>query len=133
MFALLKNQKHHRDVVEFCFKNKDASELNWENDHEFSFNNDMYDLVENKTDGDKIIIRCIADKHETELVNEYQKNNKQNHSNESVVQLITASFILPQTVCLNQFEKKVRIHYFNFSSPINSIPSSVLAPPPDVC
>jgi len=133
MFAFLKKQQHRKDVIEFSLKNKEASQLDWENDHEFSYNNQMYDLIEKKTDGDKLIIRCIADKHETELVNEYQKTRKRNQSNESVVQLITASFILPQTPSVNQFEKAIRNQYFNYSSPLQGISSLVLAPPPDVC
>jgi len=133
MFAFLKNQKHYKDVIEFSFKNTDAYQLDWENDSEFSYNNEMYDVIEKKTSGDELIIHCIADKHETELVNEYQKNNKQSQSNESVIKLITASFILPETVSLDQFEKKVKNQYFNHSSSLQKISSLVLAPPPDVC
>lgn len=133
MFAFLKNQKHHKGVIEFSFKATDASQLDWENDHEFGYNNQMYDVIEKKIEGNQLVIHCIQDKHETELVNEYQKNNKQDRSNESVVQLITASFILPQTVSIDKFERKLRNQYFNYSSSLQKSSSSVLAPPPDVC
>lgn len=133
MFAFLKNQKHHKDVIEFRFKNSDKNLLDWENDHEFSYNNQMYDLIEKKTSVEGLSIRCIADNHETELVNEYQKTNKRNQSNDLVIQLITASFILPQAFSADAFEKELKHRYFTYSSSIDSISPLVAVPPPDVC
>lgn len=133
MFAYLKTQKHHKAVVEFGFKNSDAAQLDWENDHEFSYNNVMYDVIEKKTAGDRIIVRCIADDHETELVNEYQKSNKHNQTSQSIIRLITASFVLPENVSVVEFEKEIRNRYFGYSSSLRTRHSSVPAPPPDVC
>lgn len=133
MFALFKDQKHPKGVLEFSFNTKEATLLDWENENEFRYHNEMYDVIEKKAEGGRLVIRCIADQHETELVNEYQRNNKQHRSGEWVVQLITASFILPQAVSVNQFEGNVKNRYFNYSSSLQRIASLVLAPPPDVC
>jgi len=131
MFAFLKNQKHHKGVIEFCFKGADEGRLDWENDHEFRYQNKMYDVIEKNTDGKGLSILCIADDHETELVNEYQKSNKQNRSGDSVIELITASFILPKSFSADRSEKELNNQYFNYSSSLDNISSSVAVPPPD--
>ena len=54
------------NVVEFSFSPDDARKINWEEEHEFRFNNEMYDVIEKHQQGHQLIIRCIPDKKEKE-------------------------------------------------------------------
>jgi hypothetical protein len=132
MLASLKNQQNHRDIITFHFNQRLALETEWENEHEFRYNGEMYDVVEKKQKGDQLVIRCIPDKKETTLIKEYQKNNKRNHSN-SFVQLVITQFILPSEYSVKLPQRSIAKSYFNHSYTLLSRPSSIFIPPPEVC
>lgn len=133
MKAFLQNQKNHRDVIQLSFKEDESKQLCWEDEHEFSFNGEMYDVIEKTTEGNHIFIRCIPDKKETSLINEYQKHNKNNSTGSVVAQLITTHFLLPVDDHLQPTERRIEKHYKNYSSYLQNIASTVILPPPDVC
>lgn len=133
MKAFLKNQKDHKDVVQLSFKEDESKQLYWEDDQEFSFNGEMYDVIEKKRGGNILIIRCIPDKKETDLLKEYQKQNKHNSSNSTVFQLITTQFVLPVGYLIKPTERQIEIRYQDYSSSLQNIASTVILPPPDVC
>lgn len=133
MKAFLKSQKAHRDVIQLSFKEDESKQLCWEDEQEFSFKGEMYDVIEKTTEGNHIVIRCIPDKKETSLINEYQKHNKNNSTGSVVAQLITTHFLLPVDYFLKPTERRVEKHYKNYSSSLQNIASNVLLPPPDVC
>jgi hypothetical protein len=130
---LLKTQKDNNNVVQITLSDHENKQVYWENENEFRYNNEMYDVIEKKVKGNDIIIRCIPDKKETALLNEYQKNNKHNSSNSTVIQLITAQFVLPADDSLRQPEKIVKRNFIDPSSSLQNIASTVPLPPPDVC
>lgn len=133
MKAFLRSEKNHKDIVAFSFRVQAIQQLEWEDEHEFRYNDEMYDVVEKKAEGNQIIIRCIADKKETALLHEYQKQHKRNSSSTAVVQLITAQFLLPGNYSIKPSEKIIEkvLHYY--STILQSPASTVIAPPPDVC
>jgi hypothetical protein len=55
------------DIISLTFTNDEYASLKWEHDHEFVYNGDMYDLVEQELHGDSIILHCIHDKKETSI------------------------------------------------------------------
>ena len=59
--------------------------LHWEGNDEFSFDGQMYDVVEKKIEDGKIMIRCIADKKETALVNKLNDNSNGNEKDNKIV------------------------------------------------
>lgn len=133
MKAFLKNAGQHKDVVQLLLNESELKQLYWENENEFRYNGEMYDVVEKKISGKEVIIRCISDKKETGLLNQYQRNNKHSSSNSSIVQLITAQFLLPVDDLFDQPQKIIEKKFADHSSFLQSIISSVLLPPPDVC
>lgn len=133
MKKFLQNRKDHKDVVQLSFSSEQAKQLYWEEENEFRYNGQMYDVIEKKTQENQIIIRCIPDKKETALLNEYQKNNNRNSANSTIVQLITAQFILPADHSLQQPEKILKKNFTDFSSSLQNLASTILPPPPDVC
>lgn len=133
MKAFLKNQKSHEYVVQLSFKASELKQLYWEDEKEFRFKGEMYDVIEKRTEGSLVIIRCIADKKETALLNEYQKQHKGNSSQSTIVQLITTQFVLPADCCLKPTETQVENYYRVYSSLLQQHSLTVLLPPPDVC
>jgi len=133
MKAFLQTQKNHKDVVEILLTNEQSKQVDWEDENEFRFNGEMYDVIEKKIVKKQLFIRCVEDRKETALLNEYQKDNKRNSSNSITVQLITAQFILPNDCSLKQPEKIISQNFIHRSSSLQNIASTVLLPPPDVC
>lgn len=131
MMSFLKKQKNTKDVITFSFDKNELQKTDWENDKEFEYKNEMYDVIEKTNVDGRLVIRCVSDENETALLNEYQKTNKQNHS-ESILQLLTASFLLPNNYFTLQPLTKTERLYANQSFPLQSLASSVALPPPDV-
>jgi hypothetical protein len=132
MRALLKTQKRHADVTEFSFNKKEFVELEWENAHEFRYHNEMYDVIEQKEIDGKLIIRCISDKKETALLNEYKKTNKRNQSNSPAVQLMTVQFVLPGDEPMAVPQRLLQHCFTDHSYNLYDSYSSIVIPPPEV-
>jgi len=133
MRSFLKNQKDHKDVVQLIFNTDQCKGLYWENENEFSYNGEMYDVIEKKYKPHQLIIHCIPDEKETALLNEYQKNNKHNSSNSTIIHLITTPFILPGGHFLKQPETIIGEIFIDHFSSLQNPASSVLPQPPDIC
>jgi hypothetical protein len=133
MKAFLKDQKQYKDVVQILLNEEEAKQVYWEDENEFRYNNEMYDVVEKQVQGKLIVIRCIQDEKETSLLNEYQKSRKHNPDNSTIVQLITAQFDLPADTSLQLPTRIIEKVFTGPSYYIPKIASTVFLPPPDVC
>jgi hypothetical protein len=71
-------------------------QLDWEGDDEFSFKGEMYDVIEKKIEDGKLIIRSIADRRETALLNtlrgHWNQNEKSNKVADELFQLLQSLF-----------------------------------------
>jgi len=132
MMAFLKNQEGHKDVVQFCFDNSEAKQLVWEEEHEFRFNGEMYDVVEKEQKDGRLIIRCIADTKETTLIKDYLRNNRRRNST-AFIQLITIPFVLSFEHAINPPQKIISKNFFEPSYLLTDRSPLILVPPPDVC
>jgi len=68
------------DVVELAFDEPSFARLVWEEENEFRFKGEMYDVVEKRVVNGKILLLCIPDKKETQLLYEYKKQTENNQS-----------------------------------------------------
>jgi hypothetical protein len=133
MKAFLQKQKDLKDVIQLSLTNEESEQLHWEDENEFRYQGEMYDVIEKKAFKDQLLIRCIPDKKETSLLNEYQRNSKPDTSHSVIVQLITAPFVLPAAHTLEPPEKIIEKNFTDFSSSLQNLASAVFLPPPDVC
>ena len=69
------------DTISFT-DNRERIYLETDEDNEFSFNDEMYDVVKTKTVNGKVMLYCINDKKEKELVDNYNLVTKQNSSSD---------------------------------------------------
>lgn len=132
MRAFLKTEKKHKDVVQISLNEKEAKQLYWENENEFHYNGEMYDVIETTKTEDQLVVRCVPDNKETALINEYQKNNKRNHSNSLAVQLITIQFVVPSGFLITSPQKTDVNHFCRHSFALYNCVSAIFIPPPEV-
>jgi hypothetical protein len=80
----MQNYSEHETDFAFALNDKRSmDQLDWEGDDEFSFNGQMYDVIEKKIGNAQLIVRAIADSRETSLLdkmkghwNQDEKSNK---------------------------------------------------------
>lgn len=113
-------------------------ELEWENGHEFWYNGEMFDLVEKKTEGNQLVIRCINDKKESGLEKLQAKIGKEKQGNTSskskstlLLQLVQTAFINPPIPLLFNFSSKSFFSPYKQSFTFQSH-RKVLTPPPQM-
>ena len=133
MKAFLRDQENHKDVVELSFSKKEAEQLEWEEEMEFNYKGEMYDVVEKKVEGNRVTVRCIPDTKEDALLLDYQKNTGRHSSNSFIGQLITAPFILPPSNLLAPPSCVLNDAFLEVSVNLPTTISAVPSPPPDVC
>ena len=138
MKKFLRSQPQVEDETVFVFSldNRNAiAQLEWEGDDEFMLRGDMYDVIDKKITGGKLIIRCIGDKKETALLKKFEKLNDENNSRNRLallLKLVTSSYI----VSLNEelvIEDVFVPSIIYFQVQISSSVRKVLTPPPRVC
>ena len=140
MKKTLRQNIHNQDQEIFCFSLNDKaaiSKLEWEDDQEFRLDGKMYDVIEKKIEDGKLIIRCISDEKETELVKKFEQINTEKESNTKgrtalLIKLIGNAYIVA-TVSDLPVENSALIQrpYFN-SNIITPLRSDVLTPPPQL-
>jgi hypothetical protein len=88
--------ENETDFIVSLSDKQSAAQLDWESDDEFSFNGEMYDVIEKKTENGKLVIRAIADNQETVLLNKakdhWNQTEKSNKAAEELFQLLQSLF-----------------------------------------
>ena len=131
--------KEEEQVFIFSLNDKiRLAKLEWEDDHEFRLDEKMYDVIEQKTENGKLIIRCISDEKETALVKEYEAMNKNEMSGNSpgskTITLINLfSYYLPAENSLS-FTSEMNVFQASFLLPdnISKGHKKIFTPPPQV-
>ena len=115
---------------------KELDKLEWEGDDEFELNGEMYDVIEKKNKDGKLIIRCISDKKETALIQQYEKLNKETNSkNRSalLLKIVGHAYISPAITSISTDTKPMTAKFLFNTEIISSYCHDVLTPPPQVC
>ena len=122
-----------KDVVVLYFSEDEIHLLEWEDDYEFRFGNEMYDVIDQKKEGGRFILRCIPDTKETALLEAYQKiaqKKRDSPVQASLIKLISSQFIIVAYSSLDPPKGKIKTAFFQYSSPLPiNIASAVKHPP----
>ena len=104
MRETIRMQTYSEHETDFAFLTGDIlamGQLDWKGDDEFSFNGEMYDVIEKKTENGKLIIRSIADGRETALLNNlkdhWAQDEKSNKVADELSQLLQSLFYSSKT------------------------------------
>jgi len=123
-------------VEQFVFTSAEAQTLAWEDDKEFHFKGEMYDVIEKKEVNGNVHIRCIRDKKETELVKNYQKITKDDFSGSSkkrtslLLKLIATFYTPVSNPGMETFAGPGKLNWAIAASPLFFSNTEVLTPPP---
>jgi hypothetical protein len=136
MREAIRMQTYNENETDFVFSLNDKKamkQLEWEGDDEFSFNGDMYDVIEKNTDNGKLIIRALADKKETALLNntkdKWSHEEKSNKVTDELFQLLQSLFHSTRTeelVFIKPLENRTAFISLPLPSQLKKIPT----PPP---
>ena len=139
MKTLLRLRANSEDEIDFVFSvndKKGISKLEWEGDDEFRLNGQMYDLIEKKIEGNKLVLRCISDEKETSLIKKFAKMNTEANSKGKLallMQLFSSSYLpTSNTEMILGYKPVPSIIHFQ-ADPFSSQVRDVLTPPPQVC
>jgi len=131
MKAFLKTTAH-KDVETIVLSSTTAVE--WENESEFRYNNEMYDVIDKKTEGHQQIIRCISDKKETALFKTFQKTTKQNSKQKAnlLSKFISIQFVPNKEIQTTITFLSTLIAYSHSSLLLSEQSRDILKPPPQI-
>ena len=130
----LQNYNEHETDFSFSINNrKSMAQLAWEGDDEFRFNGEMYDVIDKKIENGKLIIRSIADKRETALLNKvkdhWNQNEKSNKVADELFQMLQSLFHSSKTdelVLIKPSVNSISFISLQLPSQVRTIPT----PPP---
>lgn len=110
----------------------------WENENEFEFAGKMYDVIERNVAGNNVVLHCLEDKKETELVNafgETQKNQSQQSKSRtaSLLQILSVLYLPAQVDSLSPAAVTMQHSFTCFTSTIIERAADILTPPPQDC
>lgn len=104
--------------------NENDPNLRWIHSREFVFNDNMYDVISMKKEKEMLIIRCIEDYKEKQLIKNYSESMSNFFGNDSsnignkikkLIQLLHYEFIL------NNFERLIiEYHKISYKNKINT-------------
>lgn len=102
-----------REVITLIFNQADRSQLEWEDGSEIRYGKEMYDVIDTVNLNDQLILRCIHDKKEQELVENYLKLHDDSPSplQTRLVKLMTAFFIPAAYVQYTPLSYTEKINY----------------------
>lgn len=136
MKTFLRHQRQYKDVIELSFDENELAHLEWENDHEFRYSGDMYDVIEITELPGKMVIRCISDRRETALLEQYKKAMQRTSVPgplSALVKLVTAQYLLTADFPLHTPGKILKKYSSHFAAFLSDGVQGILTPPPKFC
>src|SRR5689334_24395148 len=132
----IRMQRYSEHETDFTFSLNDKrsiDQLAWEGDDEFSFNGEMYDVIEKKNENGRLIIRAIADNRETDLLNKvrghWDQNEQSNKVADELFQILQSLYHSPKAQTLVLIRPSVNRNAF-ISLPLPSLAKTIPTPPP---
>lgn len=139
MKRMLRRQVYNQDEVIFNFPlhtthGHDSPE--WENENEFELRGKMYDVIDKKIVNGMLVVRCISDEKETELINKWQEllekqqEGRTKKRSASLIKLITSLFTLPSILTYSSGLVDLRKQFPALDCSIPLVCREVITPPP---
>ena len=141
MKAFIKANPSLEYTVELAFITSDNiitdKAFTWkEESKEFSFNNEMYDVVDIKMKGNTILIRCIKDSKEDILIRQYcalfnqQNKSKSSNKNSSLLKLFSQIFTIQEAYNFTFSIVQMQNTFSLITIDIQKNTKDILTPPP---
>lgn len=132
------------DVTRIRIKRKDVfintSNLVWEGDNEFKYNDKLYDIIKIDKSNEEIVLLAVNDIQEENLLKSFSEILDEiisEKSNNPRIRTIIFNFIsqaisayifliIPPTICIDYVKPSSLINYYVFINPISPPPKSVI-------
>ena len=83
--AIIATSKDLSAFEKFIFTKEDFKyKLNWKDEKEFELNGNMFDIAKIEIKPNKVIVYCIQDDKEEELISSFEKVNNENNSKDKI-------------------------------------------------
>lgn len=113
-------------------------DFEWEEEHEFRYRGEMYDVIDSRQSHDSLHVRCIPDSRETRLITEiaklggHRKQGRSSGASSVLLQLLNTPF-LPESLA-GFFPVFSKTDYIIPDNRVYPGPAGdVLTPPPQPC
>jgi hypothetical protein len=133
MKAYLRGLKDHPDIVTFHFDFQQAQSLNWEEEREFTYKGERYDVIEKHVEGNSLLISCVPDKKESQLIEQYRTTHRDRDHSGFLIKLMASGFILPALTESSLSVIQVKQLHLSFTAALPFHQGSIETPPPQVC
>ncbi|MBI1837382.1 MAG: hypothetical protein HYR91_08975 [Flavobacteriia bacterium] len=70
------NLKNKSKIIQFNFSSEDYEKLLWIDKNEFAYNESLYDVKEIQKKENQVIVFCLNDTNETDLINSFMDKNQ---------------------------------------------------------
>lgn len=126
--------KKQKVLTTIHVNSKDQNQIGWENESEFIYKGNLYDLIDKKQTQEGIILTCLADKNEESLVRSFNDFNDQSNpshtSSASLFKLINQSFLTSENILFKRIENTKAVLITKHTIHLPSRLRFVLIPPP---
>ena len=142
VYAYLKSHTNDTNLTHFQLQLHNGEftdeRFAWENENEFEFAGKMYDVIERKVKGDNVVLHCLEDKKETELVKafeEAQRSQSQQSKTRtaSLLQMLSILYLPAQSESVSPAPITIQQTFISYTSTIIERAADILTPPPQDC
>lgn len=128
-------QSPNEVVTTISFSAAEMATLHWEDENEFYYRGEMYDVLCVEQNGTQSVIRCVADHKESALVDQYYKTQQGVNDNapiKSIKKLMSADFLptVPSDAFVTVAEKRKELA--DLIPFLPTVVQTIQTPPPQV-
>ena len=136
---LLANPENSNLITfEYSIPDNTNDKLQWENENEFSYQGNMYDVLDRRSGHDKIVIRCIEDRNETSLLKTFEELLRRQSSSSkspfaSLLQFDISLYVITDITILTPPDDSISLFFCNYNLLLPEHSPEILTPPPQDC
>ena len=140
--AYLKSHTNDEHLTHFEVQLQDGTftdeRFAWENETEFEYAGKMYDVIEKIITGNSMVMHCLEDQKETELLKAFasMQNRETQHGKNrtaSLLQIISTVYLPIQITCIPPPPIASTYNFKSYTSTLVERAADILTPPPQDC
>jgi len=127
----IRNDSHKKALTLISIPLNDKSCITWtEENKEFIYHGEMYDIVKTKIINNVKYYYCINDKKEKQLITDFIKKDSLQKKSENILQKVINNKYQTQPLKLIFYNQSIKLHFCMISSNYISNINDIHSPPP---
>jgi len=129
----------HLTHLEFPAQNGKINhdKFEWVEETEFKFAGSMYDVIEMKVEKNKVVLTCLEDQRENDLLKTFaqiqKRQNRGKGNSATALQFLSMVYYSPEADVIPSFNYESLTTFYSYQSPIFNRSGEILTPPPRNC